>query len=91
MSCDLIIKKDFDSSSEMSHWSIILKGGRQTLVLMFLVSLVIMVISLVRTKTAKKSRTSVLTLKHEHKVKLGNSRTFRTPLVNRVEDLLQPS
>lgn len=90
VSCDLIIREDDDNDSEVSHWSII--GGQQTLILMFLASLVIVVISLMRSRTANKLRTLDSTSKHEHKVKVGNSRMFRTPLVNRVDDLsLQPS
>ena len=84
-SCDIIVgEDDISDDSEGSHWSIM--GGRQTLVFMLLASVVVMVTSLaVRARTANRLRST------RDKEKL-NSRTFRTPLVNRVEDLVvQPS
>ena len=88
VSCDLIVGEDISDDSEASHWSFM--GGRQTLIFMLLASLVVMVISLVmRARTVNRSRTLEPTSKHRDKMEVGNSRrTFRTPLVNRVEDLL---
>ena len=92
-SCDIIIREDdvmISDDSEGSHWLIV--GGRQTLVFMLLASVVVMVTSLaVRARTANRQRSLESTSKLRDKVELVNSRrTFRTPLVNRVEDLAQP-
>ena len=77
-----------DDASDAFHWSIM--GRWQTLIFMLLASFVVMVASLLalRARSANKSRTFGLNLNLRDKRRFVNSRTFRAPLVNRVEDLV---
>ena len=85
-SCNLMVEED--DASDAFHWSIM--GRWQTLIFMLLASFVVMVASLLalRARSANKSRTFGLNLNLRDKRRFVNSRTFRTPLVNRVEDLV---
>ncbi len=66
-------------------------GGWQTLIFILLASLVVMVSSLaVRARTANKQRSLESTPNYilRENCKVNSRRIFRTPLVNRVEDLV---